>query len=366
MAFPNDDRLALARLFPWIRLIARMRFRTALDPRKVALAAVALLILQLGWSGLERLLGAAPRTSTLFDPDERRLSSLGAWDFGMLNALFLAPFWRSASLVAGLMGDGSGGPGVVRGMLGLAWFYLVGGLFGGAICRMIMVEIGPGGRLGLGDALRFAWRSKASIALAPFALLILFVPCALVVAGYGLVYRIPAVGPVVGGVGLVIPLVLGFLMVLVAFTLLLGWPLMLAAAASGADDALDALSRVVSYLQQKLGALVFPILYAYVFGMVSLAILRLLEDYTIRMALWGASFGGPDRGAQILLGDPSSGDAAALAHMGWLTAVRLLVSGWVWCYYATTACYIYLWLRQEVDGAPWDEIDRPAPRGDIV
>lgn len=361
MAPLNDDRLAMARLFPWLRLIARMRFRTTFDPRKLALAAVALLIIQFGWSGMDWLLGTPARTLTLFDPNERSLVTTSAWDFATLNRLFLAPIRLGYIVFWGSLGGGLGWLGMIRGLLALAWFYVIGGLVGGAICRMIMVEIGPGGRVGLKESLRFAWRSRTSIVLAPLGPLLLFFPCALVVVLYGLVYRIPGLGPALGGIGLIVPLVLGFLMTLVAILLFLGWPLMLAAVASGADDALDVISRVISYLQQRLGTLVIPLVYAYLFGILGLAFVRLLEDYTIRVVLWGLSFGGSEHAWVLFPGNPSAGDVAALTHMGWMAAIRLMVSGWVWCYYATTACYAYLWLRQEVDGAPWDEIDRPAP-----
>ncbi len=361
MTSSNDDRLALPRLFPTIRLIARMRFRTTLAPSKLVLAAAGLLMVQLGWSGLDLILGAPAHPWTLLDPGERSPGSAWVWDFATLNRLFLEPIRQGYVLFWGTFGGGAGWLGVVHGMLALVWFYVIGGLFGGAICRMIMVEIGRGGRVGPREALRFAWRSKASLILAPLCPVLLYIPCAFLVVLYGVLYRIPGVGPALGGLALGVPLVLGFLMTMLALTLFLGWPLMLAAIAAGADDALDAISRVISYSQQKLGTVVIPLIHAYLVGMVGLAFLRLIEDDTIRLVLWGLSCGGPEQRAYLLLGNPNAGDVAALAHAGWLAALRLIVSGWVWCYYATTACYLYLWLRQEIDGAPWNELDRPKP-----
>ncbi len=361
MASSNDDRIARERRFPWLTLIARMRFRSTLDPRKVALAAVGLLVIQMGWSGLDWLFGTPARAWTVLDPGEQGPNRALGWDFASINHMFLAPLGLGPALAWGSFSGGMGWRGVVRGVLAIPWFYGIGGLVGGAICRMIMVEIGRGGRVGLREAMGLSWRSRASVGLAPLGLVLLLMVCAGLLALYGLIYRIPVIGPAIGGLGLVVPLALGFLMTLIGIVLFLGWPLMLAAVASGADDALDVTSRVISYLQQKLATMVIPLAYAYVMGILGLALIRLIETSTIRIVLWSLSFGGPGHGMSLFSGDPTAGDVSALAHMGWLAAVRLVVSGWVWCYYATTACYLYLWLRQEVDGAPWDELDRPAP-----
>jgi hypothetical protein len=34
-----------------------------------------------------------------------------------------------------------------------------------------------------------------------------------------------------------------------------------------------------------------------------------------------------------------------------------LIRGWVFSYFWTAAGYLYLWLRQDVDGVPWSEIE---------
>ena len=81
--------------------------------------------------------------------------------------------------------------------------------------------------------------------------------CALICAGFGLLYRLPAgIGSVVGGMLLFIPLLLGLVMALLLFGLAAGWPLSHASVAAEAEDLLDALSRSFSYLNQRLGKFV--------------------------------------------------------------------------------------------------------------
>ena len=64
------------------------------------------------------------------------------------------------------------------------------------------------------------------------------------------------VGFAIAGVLLFIPLALGVLMTLLVAGLAAGWPLMVAALASGAETALDAWSRTFGYLNQRLGLFV--------------------------------------------------------------------------------------------------------------
>ncbi len=50
---------------------------------------------------------------------------------------------------------------------------------------------------------------------------------------------------------------------------------------------------------------------------------------------------------------------AAMFHDGWLLVVWLLAYGWVYSYFWSAAAQIYLLLRQDVDGTPWDDIHLP-------
>ncbi len=94
--------------------------------------------------------------------------------------------------------------------------------------------------------------------MAPLCPLIGLAFCAIIVAAFGLLYRLPVVGFTIAGVLLFIPLTLGVLMTLLVAGLVAGWPLMVAAVAAGAEDALDAWSRTFGYLNQRIGSFVAP------------------------------------------------------------------------------------------------------------
>ena len=56
--------------------------------------------------------------------------------------------------------------------------------------------------------------------------------CAAVMAAFGLLYRLPVVGPALAGILLIFPLALGLVMTLLVAGLVAGWPLLHAAVAA--------------------------------------------------------------------------------------------------------------------------------------
>ncbi len=356
----RERHVGMIKLFPWLELVAAMRFRMVFDIKKLAVAGVGLLVLQLGWAILARWLDPSPTHVTLvFEPEMRDLYSRPFWDPGAIVNRLGSPFWWTATTILWSTAR-SGAPSlVVRGVLAFLWMDIVAAIAGGVVCRMIMVEIARGERIGIRQAFRFVRKRIFVFLLAPLcpALLVLFFSA--LIALYGLVFRIPVIGPVVGAIGLVVPLALGLCMAISGVLLLLGWPFFIAAAASGADDPLDAFSRVFSYFQQRLGSLVVPAAYAWLSGMIGLAFLRLLEQYTLRLAaqnLWTSGIDAADR-SFAFFGFGAGTGLAGLLHDGWMIAIQLLVDGWIWCFYAVAACYAYVWMRGSVDGSPWDDVD---------
>ena len=105
------------------------------------------------------------------------------------------------------------------------------------------------------EALRFALANAGPLILAPLCPLLGIAFCAVVGAMFGLLYRLPVVGPALAGIGLFFPLAAGLVMTLFLAGLAAGWPLLQAATAGGAEDALDALARIFGYLNQRLGAI---------------------------------------------------------------------------------------------------------------
>jgi len=56
------------------------------------------------------------------------------------------------------------------------------------------------------------------------------------------------------------------------------------------------------------------------------------------------------------MGAPA-GAMAAATHAFWLEAVRLVAHGWIYSFFWTAAALLYLWLRHDVDGTPWSELE---------
>src|SRR5205807_985426 len=125
-------------------------------------------------------------------------------------------------------------------------------VFGGAITRMAAVQLArKNEKVGLVEALRFAWQRKVSYFTAPLApllfLIVLLVLC--VIAGL-FQWLLPWVADILL-VPILIPgvLVLGLIMAVVLVGLI-GWPLMYSTISTEGSDSFDAISRSYSYVFQ--------------------------------------------------------------------------------------------------------------------
>jgi hypothetical protein len=249
---------------------------------------------------------------------------------------------------------------MLHALVGLVWLMIVWGLCGGAIARIAVIQEAQMRQPGIGEGLWFAGRSAGPLIVTPLCPLLALAFCALVGVAVGLLYRLPS-GPAIAGIGLIVPLAAGLVMTLLAAGLIAGWPLMHAALAAGADDALDALSRTFSYLNQRLGLFAAGLAMAWLAGIVGLILVNLLAGGVIRLTQWSLSLSGPGAVTEALFqgSDLDGGTVAAAAHRFWLGVVRLLAHGWIHSFFWTAASFLYLWLRSEVDGTPLTQIDPP-------
>ena len=249
---------------------------------------------------------------------------------------------------------------MLHALLGLAWLIVVWGYGGGAIARIAAVQEAQLRQPGIAEAVRFARRSGPSLILAPCCPFFGLAFCSVVGLVFGLVYRLVG-GPAIAGVLLFIPLLAGLVMTLLVAALVAGWPLFHAALATGADDALDALSRTYGYINQRLILFAAGIAIAWAAGLAGLALVDLLASGVIRLTHWSLSLSGPGPTIAALFGmgpvDPST--VAVRTHRFWLGAVRLFMHAWVFSYFWTAATLLYLWLRHEVDGTPASLVDPP-------
>lgn len=354
---------------PWLRLFRGVRVAT--DARKLILAAFGLVLLNAGWEGLDR---AFPESSGITPPVWRPLEfAYPATPEKFLNDLLWTP-WQLTEPARRLVGPFAAVFSLegdtrtfLHALLAASWAAAVWGLIGGAICRIAVVQVARGERPSLWEALRFAIQYLVPFVGGPLSPLVGVSLFAALCALAGLVYRIPTpVGPVLGGIFLFLPLFAGLIMTLIVAGLAVGWPLMHATVAADAEDGFDALSRSYAYVHQRPGRYASYVALAWLLGIPGILFIDVFARLVIHLAEWGLSFTAPRGtlgglfGTAPVLVDPT----AATAHAFWLFLVGLLVHGWIYSYFWTSAASIYLLLRKDVDGTPWHQIaipERQAP-----
>jgi hypothetical protein len=354
---------------PWLRLVQAVA--QAFDLKRLVLAAVGLVLLQAGWDSLGRVFsdspGATPGVLRLGgNPPDFSVDMVRSAAWRLLEpARVLAEPLRSFFA----LGQGAGSS--LRALFGLLWAIVVWGLVGGAIARLALVRASRlTGSSTLGAA-RFALRHAAPLVATPLCALLGMGSCALLCAGFGLLYRLPwGIGDVLGGVLLFIPLALGLVMTIMLMGLVAGWPLMHASVAAEAEDMLDALSRTYSYLNQRPVKFVGLAALAWLVGIPGLLAVDLLAAGVVHLATWGLGLSAPAASLAGLDFPNPSGmtvpQAAAALQAFWRGAVDLLAQGWVYAYFWTAASFVYLILRHDVDGTPLTEIKAELPGGDLA
>jgi hypothetical protein len=340
------------RLFPWLHL-----FRcpgAALDPKRLFLASLGLVLLNLGWNALSLTFGpseplkpplVAGSRSTELTAIAQRLSE-PVWSA-------LAPFRVVLLLENDARTFG-------HAFFAALWVVVVWGLIGGAICRIAAVGLARTERVGVLEAVRFSASKAQALIGSPLTPLLGVVLVTALLAIFGLLYRLPgAVGEVTAGALALLPLLGGLVLALIVLGLMLGWPLLQAAVAAEAEDGFDAISRTYAYLHQRPWHFLGYVLLATILGGIGLTFVELVSRLIVHFTAWGLSFGGPSPTISTLYSLSGGSHALGLAaglHAFWLTMVGTLVHAWAYSYFWTTAVAIYLLLRRDVDGTPWSTI----------
>ncbi len=368
----SDSRLdvdtrtfSMIRLWPWLRL-----FRcagVAMDARKLILCGIGLLVFTLGRNGFALfvegsvelrlpILPALDGDAWLRSPAQVMFAHV-AWPWRVLSEPFALVFSPESDLREfGLA------------LLTAIWGVLVWGFFGGASARVAMLDLARRERVGIGGAIKFAGKRLLPLVGAPLSPLIGLAFFASLCGVFGLVwYRyLGEVGETIGGVLFFLPLIAGLVMALIVVGLAVGWPLMVQTVAAESQDAFDALSRSYSYVYQRPWKLGFYVLVSLFVGAVGYAFVLLVATLTIRLAVWGVTFGGSSQalsssmmtGHHSLLLSKKLGEVPVQTHRFWWQFVSGLAFTYLFSYFWTATAMIYLLLRNDVDGAEFDDVYR--------
>lgn len=294
----------------------------------------------------------------------------------------------------------------------IVWMLAVWAVFGGAITRIAAVQIArPTERVGLREAVRFAWSRKKSLISAPLFPIVFLAIITIFLIFFGLIEIFTVfVGDIlIAGLGWPIVLLLGLLMA-VALVGLVGYPLMYATISAEGSDSFDAISRSYSYVYQAPWNYLWYSAIAVAYGAVLVFFVGFMGSLMVYLGKWGVSqapggawtkrepsylcvyaptsFGWRD----LLIYDNSkpgrvlnnrgeevrarvyTEELTWYNHVGaylvsfWLCLFFLMIVGFGYSYFWTASSIIYLLMRRRVDDTDMDEIyledeelDEPAP-----
>src|SRR5262249_54855623 len=159
-----------------------------------------LVLLQAGWDLLGTVFSGSPRTT----PDALRVTGAPP-DFSvdMVRSAawrLLEPARVLAEPLRSFFALGQNAGSSHHAVLGLIWAIVVWGLVGGAIARLSLVRVTRLTGLSILGAAKFALRHAAPLVATPLCGLLGVASCALLCAGFGLLFRLPwGIGGVLGG-----------------------------------------------------------------------------------------------------------------------------------------------------------------------
>lgn len=337
----NPDRVNLR---DWLRLARAAP--SAWDFRKILIAAVGLIVLQGGWSAIDRV-DPAPGSSrvlgfaSLYGMPFRSPADFAeairrpAWNLTQPVRLLVEPL-RDLFAV-----DGVGGRGLPA-LLRLGWVFAVLGVVGGAICRIAVAEASTGERIGLGAAVGLAARRAGSLAASPAHPLLIALGLGLMSAGFGLLARLVPSISVVLFAG---PFLLGLASAILLVDMVASWPLIPAAIMSESETAVEAIGRCYNYVNYRPLTVAGAVMVSWALGTLGLAAFEVFLWAVIHLGVWGMGLAAfPARPGSI------GGDVEP-----WAAVLGLACQAWVFAFFWCAGARAYLLLRQDLDDVPaWE------------
>ncbi|MBI3468782.1 MAG: hypothetical protein HY000_37745 [Planctomycetes bacterium] len=331
--------MQLRDFLPWLGLFRA--FGIAIDPRKLLLAGVGVLVMNVGWFVLAALFSASSdstvqeQTDSVFvqfgmllpglQPDSEAPSQSAAsgpraatrWNTfsvsgatlpeqlrdnpaGTLRQLgtnwrfVLRPYEDLFQPFREVFASGRKFVPVVFTFVCGVWAVLVWSYFGGAITRIAAIQFARDEKISLREALKFARARFLSYAGAPVMPLVFIAVMAffclaggaLNVIGLGIGRNI---GPIFAGLLWFLPLIAGFIMAIIALGWAVGWPLMYSTISVEGSDTFDALSRSYAYVFQRPWHYLFYAFVVLVFGSFCSFFVLLMGDLLVQLSMWAVA-----------------------------------------------------------------------------
>lgn len=356
-------------LFPWLLIFRSFRVATSIPV--LLLASLGTLLTPIGWNLANQLFGpaATPRPVIMALPavdfpllDLRQLPDMHFGQFldHSLRTSVLGVYGVFVQPFAELVSDKLTFSQFARGAFVGIWTVLVWGVFGGAITRIAVVQLGREERVGLVEALRFSLRHVGWNFAAPiFPLAGVFI-CTLPIALLGFAMRLDFGVAIVGLIWLLV-LLGGAAILILVLGLAFGWPLMWPAiSAEESGDAFEAFSRSYAFTLNRPLNYLFYVVLVIVYGLLCWLLVWALASGTINAAYWAASWGAGHVRIEDVIAPPENrsfllGSGAALIHLAVLV-VRVIATGFNYAFFFAAASAVYLCLRRDVDRTEFDEV----------
>ena len=369
----------------------RRAFRIALDPRKLSLAALGLILL---WCG-ELLIGQMPFESARkpVDAPGEILGPLPNWGeltggrdpWGPLIDSAFAATGRILAPIAPLFEitslpwtDSQSWPALAIAWTRFLWSLLVWSLCGTAIARLAAVEFARWERHSLWSGIRFSLARFLSTVAAPLlpiaAIFLLWTICA---AG-GALGHIPYVGATMVALLWGIGFILGLLVLLVVIATTVAWPLMVAGIATESSDAFDGFSRSFSYLYGRPWLFAWCVLIALALGSLMTVVVEqgalLVASTTGRLVSTTYQQTAPTIEAvfapnqTVVYSLKQASDVASGIITLWYGLLFLFARAFALSFFWSASTVIYFVLRRADDATHFDEVwlDDVAEEDDLL
>lgn len=334
----RPDRVGLR---DWLRLARAVP--SAWDLPKILVAAVGLIVLQVGWSAVDRAAPGADSSRVLefssfygfpfrSPADFAEAVRRPAWNLAKPVRLLVEPMTSLFAI------DGAGGRGL-HSLLRLSWAIAVLSIVGGAICRIAVAEASTGERIRLVEAVTLAFRRCGALVAAPAHPLLIALGLGLISAGFGLAARLV---PSLTVVLFVAPFFLGLATAILLLDLVASFPLLPAAVVTESETAVEAIGRCYNYVNHRPLTILAAVVVSWTLGTLGLAAFEVFLSAVMHLGAWGMG----------LAAFPARPGSIGGAIEPWAGVIGLACQAWALAFFWAAAARTYLLLRQDLDDVP--------------